>query len=153
MIKTLLIISILIVSVVIGLTIKNYFSVRHQIYLDFKDIIQSIKTEITFLKTDKISLLKKQNCSSKVAQENLNDYIEAGQAETKFLNQNENFKLNEFLNSIGKNNIDGEIMGLQYYENIIIKDCNLSEEKLNKYGTFSVKLAIIIGTLIAIILI
>lgn len=153
MIKLILIILILLVSVAIGLTIKNFFSTKYNIYVDFKDIIQSIKSEISFLKTDKRTLLKKQCCKNKHAQEFLNDYIKLGQAETMFLTSNENLRLNEFLDSIGKSDVDGELMSLKYYENLINKDCQVQEEKLNKYGNFSVKLAIIIGTLISIILI
>lgn len=153
MIKTCLIISIMIVSFLIGFCIKNYLNIRHVIYVDFKDLIQSIKTEINFLKTEKIALLKNQKCQSKHSQEFVNKYIISGCGGSAYLKQNEIDELNNLFNTIGKNDVDGELNNLEFFELKINKKCKETEEKLNKYGVFSIKMSIVLGALIAIILI
>ena len=152
MIKTLLIVGILAITIAIGCVINNYLLVRFNIYTDFKDIIKSIKSEISFLKTEKTLLLKKQNYKNKFTKEFISKYIETGVGDIYYLKPHENEELNTLLNSIGKSDIDGEINNLTYYENFIQKKCTESEEKYTKYGAFSIKMSIILGTLIAIIL-
>lgn len=153
MIKTLLIVAIIVVSVLIGVVINKYLVVRKNIYDDFKDMIQTIKSEISFLKTEKLSLLKNYKCKNKNVEDFLNNYISCGQANISFLKQEENEELLKLLNSIGKSNIEGELNNLEYYEGVIIKNCRNAQEKYDKYGTFSIKLSILFGALVAIILI
>lgn len=153
MLKLILICLIIVTSVLIGVSIKQYLYTKHQIYLDFKDIIKSIKTEIYFLKTNKEELLKKQICKNKSTQEILTGYLDNGRVNSIYLSQSDNIKIAEFLNNIGRNNVEGELASLEYYENIINSNCDIAYNNLNKYGSFSIKLAIIIGTLISIILI
>jgi hypothetical protein len=152
MIKALLIIGILTTSVCIGVVINNYFSMRVKIYKSIISIIQSIKSEIQFLKTNKISLLKSQNVDNVCVKEFVNSYVELGAGEILYLRPNENVEINKLFDSIGKSDIDGELNNLKYYEELILRNCKESENKFMKYGSFSIKMAILIGTLISIIL-
>ena len=153
MLKLVLISLIFLCSISIGVLIKKHLYIKHQIYLDFNDIIKSIKSEIYFLKTDKEQLLKKQSCINKESEEILQEYIRYNKVTSKYLDDSENNKIYEMLENIGKNNVEGEIKSLEYYENILSKNCQLAGEKYNKYGIFAVKLSIIAGTLISILLI
>lgn len=153
MIKLVLIILIIVCSVLIGNTIKNYLKNRYEIYLDFKDLIKSISNEISFLKTDKFSLLKNQNLKNKNSENFLKSYINNGNGESWILKENECKELNTFLNSIGKKDIDGEMYNLTYFETLIDKNCRTTQENYNKYGVFAIKMSILFGALLAIILI
>jgi len=67
MIKLILIIFIIVCSVLIGIGIKNHLQNRLDIFRDFKDLIKNISGEITFLKTDKYTMLKNQHLSQMMA--------------------------------------------------------------------------------------
>jgi len=153
MIKLILIIFIIVCSVLIGIGIKNHLQNRLDIFRDFKDLIKNISGEITFLKTDKYTMLKNQHLKNKHSNQFLNDYLVLGKGELSILKSHENKELNNFLNSIGKKDVDGEIYNLNYYENLIEKNYTLAETNYNKYGVFSIKMSILFGVLLAIILI
>lgn len=80
------------------------------------------------------------------------DYIKNGIGEMICLKEEENQGINQMLNSIGKSDVEGELNNLQYYEALIFKKYQEAQEKCEKYGTFSIKISIILGVLIAIIL-
>ena len=153
MIKVLLIVGILTTSVCVGVVINNYFSMRVKIYKSIISIIQAVKSEIQFLKTDKISLLKNQDASNSLVKEFIDDYISLGEGNITCLKPNENSEINRLFDSIGKSDVNGEINNLQYYESLILKNYHDSEDKFVKYGSFSIKMAILFGALIVIILI
>ena len=151
--KLLLIIGIVICCVLIGLGIKQYLFNRYRLYSDFKEFCKQINSEIVFLKTDKFTLINKQRFENKHINEFLKDYVNKGVGNSRMLKEEENLKLNEFLDSIGKKDVSGEIDNLSYYESQIAKSCLVAEEYYNKYGLFAVKMSIIVGSLIAIVLI
>ena len=153
MIKVLLIVGILTTSVCVGVVINNYFSMRVKIYKSIISIIQAVKSEIQFLKTDKISLLKNQDAANSLVKEFIDDYISLGEGNITCLKPNENSEINRLFDSIGKSDVNGEINNLQYYESLILKNYHDSEDKFVKYGSFSIKMAILFGALIVIILI
>ena len=153
MIKILLIGGVIAISVMVGVYIKNYLLCRYQIFSEFKNLLQSMKLEISFLKTDKRNLLKKYNFKNKHLRKFVIAYSDSRIEDCIYLNRDENIKLYEILESIGKNDVEGELRSIDYYENIVFNYCNIAYDNLNKYGNFSIKLAIILGTLIAIIMI
>ena len=152
MIKVLLIVGILTTSVCVGVVINNYFSMRVKIYKSIISIIQAVKSEIQFLKTDKISLLKNQDVANNLVKEFIDDYISFGEGNITYLKPNENSEINRLFDSIGKSDVNGEINNLQHYESLILKNYHDSEDKFVKYGSFSIKMAILFGALIVIIL-
>lgn len=153
MIKFILIIAIIVCSSLIGVVIKNHFLNRLNVFKEFKELCKILSTEISFLKTDKYTLLKKQQFKLKGSADFINDYILLGKGNLNILNTSENRLINDFLNSIGKKDVDGELHNLKFYENLISKECVVAEEKYNKYGLFAIKISIVFGTLIAILLI
>lgn len=153
MIKIFLIISIVVCCALIGVVIKNQLLIRLNIFKDFKSICKGCSNEIAFLKTDKYTMLKKCSISIKQSCQLVDDYIVLGKCESKYLKTQENKLINDFLNSIGKMDVDGEINNLKYYEDVISNHYFKAEDNYNKYGLFSIKISIIIGTMIAIFLI
>jgi len=93
--------------------------------------------------------LNKKGCLEEI----IHNYLLLGKVDCAYLKNAENKALNDFLNSIGKMDVDGEINNLNYYENLIDEYCVATEENYLKYGVFSIKISIIIGALIVIFLI
>jgi len=153
MIRIILMIGIVVCCVLIGNMIKNCLFVRCQIFKDFKGLCKSISNEITFLKTDKFTMLNNREFLDKRSAEIIHNYLLLGKVDCAYLKNAENKALNDFLNSIGKMDVDGEINNLNYYENLIDEYCVATEENYLKYGVFSIKISIIIGALIVIFLI
>ena len=153
MIKFLLIVGIEICGVSCGVIIHNHFLNRLQFFKDFEKACKNIVGEIAFLKTDKFTLLSKLDFHSKNTKEFRDKYIMYGKGFSNILNENENIFFNEFLDSIGSNNVDGEVYNLGYYERLIKEYISTSQEKYNKYGVLAIKLSIIISALLVIILI
>ena len=81
MIKFLLIIGIVVCCALIGVGIKNYFLIRFKIFKDFKGVCKSISNEITFLKTDKYTMLKNQALDTKQCRQFIDEYIVLGKGE------------------------------------------------------------------------
>ena len=153
MIKWLLIVGIIVCGVMTGVLIHNHFLSRFQLFKDFEKACKNIVGEISFLKTDKLTLISKLEFNNKYAKEFRDKYILLGKGYSRVLSESENQFLNEFLDSIGKNNVDGEVYNLGYYEQLIKEHISASQEKYERYGVLAIKLSIIISALIVIILI
>jgi len=153
MIKVLLIIAIFTCCVVAGVIIKNGLLNRVKCFEQFEILLNEISSKICFLKADKSSILKDFSNDYIYAKEFVSGYLTEGKGYLNILNDNENYVINTFLNSVGKSDMDGEISNLKYYEHLIDSMKSKSKDNYNKYGMFSVKMSIILGTLIAIILI
>jgi len=109
MIRIILMIGIVVCCVLIGNMIKNCLFVRCQIFKDFKGLCKSISNEITFLKTDKFTMLNNREFLDKRSAEIIHNYLLLGKVDCAYLKNAENKALNDFLNSIGKMDVDGEI--------------------------------------------
>jgi len=152
MIKMFLILGIIICGVTFGIIIHNHLFNKVRIFKDFEKICKDITSEISFLKTEKYTLLKKQTPNNQYSAAFLNQYLLSGKGNITLLKEKENNILNEFLDSVGNKNVDGEIYNLEYYEKIIKEYMDDMQEKYNKYGVLSIKLSIILSALLVIIL-
>lgn len=153
MIKIIFIIVILIISVIIGYLIKQYFSIRRDLFYDFKDVFQLLKSEISFLKSSKLEILTGRKFKTKYCSEFIDRYVKNEEICCVYLNDFEIKELLIMLDSIGNSDVDGEINNINYCEIKIEKFCKKAEENFNKYGSFSFKISFILGVLISIILI
>ena len=153
MIKILLMVGIVVCVILCGVIANNYFLNRLIFFKNYEKACKDIVGEISFLKTDKITLISKINFSSKHAKEFRDNYILYGSGHSSILSETENKFFNDFLNSIGNNNVDGEVYNLAYYERLIKEYVVRAQEKYDKYGVLSIKLSIIIAALLVIFLI
>lgn len=153
MIKLFLMVGIVVCCALIGAVIKNYLYVRAEIFKDFNGLCKSISNEISFLKTDKFTILKNNGDLSKQSKVIIDDYVVLGKADSIFLKNYENKAINDLLSSIGKKDVDGELNNLTYHQNLMENYHKKNEDIYVKYGVFSIKISIIIGALIVIFLI
>lgn len=153
MIKAGLIIIIFSCCILVGVIIKNHLLSRVKICEEFEILINEIRAKICFLKADKNIILSEFSEKYSYAKQFVNEYLSGGQGCSNVLKDDENSVINELLSSIGKRDMDGELSNLQYYEKVVLTMKNACKENYDKYGMFSIKMAIILGTLITIILI
>ena len=153
MIKFFLMMGIVVTCVMIGTIVRNYLFVRCQIFKDFKGLCKSISNEISFLKTDKFTMLRNRVFLFKQSKAIIDNYLMENNVECVYLKSVENKTINDFLNSVGKMDIDGELNNLKYYGDLMEEYYRINEDIYNKYGTFSIKISIVIGVLIVIFLI
>ena len=83
----------------------------------------------------------------------IDNYLMGNNVECVYLKSVENKTINDFLNSVGKMDVDGELNNLKYYCDLMEEYYRINEDIYNKYGTFSIKISIVIGALIVIFLI
>lgn len=153
MIKLLLILAIIGCFVLIGVIIKNYFFARVECFSQFKNLCKELENQIFFLKTDKSTILKNFSIQNNFVKEFANSFLQGGAGKISILKQPELTLLNNFILSIGKSNVEGEIANIRFYETSINTQLVLAQNSYSKYGMFSVKMSILAGTLFAIILI
>lgn len=153
MIKVLLLFGMMGISIAIGFRIKKHYHTRYKIYYEFKNLLQEIKSEISFLKNDKNIILSRISDKCNVIGDFIKRYIKYGVGSCETLSCEENLYLNTILDSIGKNDVEGELNNIDYYFTIINQTYCDVLDKYNRYGGFAVKIAIVIGALVTIILI
>ncbi len=152
MIKFLLTLAVVGICALIGFVIYSYIKNRVQLYDEILKLINDFKSEIYFLQTDFTTLLKRQNYGKGVMGL-VDSYLKVGQATSVLLKQTESKVVNEFFNSIGKHDVEGELKNLGYYESVFKTEYEKKNVVFNKYGSLVLKLSIIAGALLAIILI
>lgn len=136
--------------VLIGIVIYNYFLYRNRLYKDLIYICVYLKNNISFSKNE-INVLLNDCCNhigkiSNYSIKNLNSNI-------TFLKKDDICNIREFLDSLGKGDVDYEIKNLEYFESKFKLLESETNEKLQKNGLMYLKLIIGFGLIIGIILI
>ncbi len=151
--KIILMLIIVCGSTYIGSEIKRNLLVKKNIYNQIILLISNYKREIAFLKTDIHKIL--QNCveESSPLKPIINEYFNCGKISCTYLNDFEKKEICEFFSKLGKQDIDGELNNLEFYNNLFNEKLKIHTEKNKKYGTFSVKMSALLGGLICILLI
>ena len=143
----------------IGFGIENYYKMKVQVFYEFLDFIDFANNEISYLKTDIISLIKKfhTNYSSKFSEsllkiENPNKFsIE--NYNIFYLSNNEKQMIITFIQDTTKIDFIGQKQYFESYKNKTKKHINKIEEDKNIKGGLAKKLAPLLGIGILIILI
>lgn len=104
MIKILILVSLFGMSGLLGFESAKVYSKKIRFFEDIVDFTKNIKTEISFLKTDMISLFSKYNYKSNL------------------------HSINEQIMSFQKN---GEVLSYEKIKNIVSNSISLDEEKIN----------------------
>lgn len=151
MIKLLLILVIFIMCFCVGYVINSYLKNRILIYEDLCRMCNDFRSEIYFLQTDYKTMLTRGNYAKQTSQL-ISCFLKNGQTNSMLLKPKENGEIKEFLLSIGKRDVDGEIKNLVYWENVFQIKQTQVRQFYEKYGTLILKLAIIVGAMLAIIL-
>ena len=159
--KIICIIVLFCLIVYVGYGILSYYKKRQQFYEDLSNFINYLNTEISFLKTDLVSIIDK-NCNSYHSEMNdlLKFYLENikakknnFEAKIKVLSKEENLDISNFFNSLGKTNLQEQQTCIAHYKCRFSEQKTKSEEDKNKNGLTYFKLCIVVGLGVCIVLI
>lgn len=151
--KFIIIIILLLAFAIVGFLIYDSFKRKKVFYNNIVDLCLHLSHEIRFSKND----IKKIITSSKVKYCNeLKEYLQAYLMQQlyspKLLNENENIEVVEFLESLGKFDVDGELKNINKYKELFKNKFNLATQQEKTKGAALFKIFIILGLLVAIIL-
>ena len=165
MIKIVLLCSLFSLSGFLGFQASKIFDKSIKFFEDLLSFTQSLKNEISFLKTDIFSILKKYEYTS-----NFNDFLKEYEKilNTKNISQNEITKILEnliFLSDLEKNTISQmffelgnlgyveQIERLEFYSTFFKNQLDIHVQKGGKMSPFCKKMGFLIGSLLCIVLI
>lgn len=152
--KFVLIVVIVVAFCVIGVLVYSNYLTKKNIYKCMVGFCDYSLLEIKFNKTNFKSIIEKYLDSSCLEVKNfLNSYLNNSIYNSKVLKNEENITIQNFLSSIGKKDVDGEVFNLNKYKEIFKNKLELAKEDEKKRGVASLKISIILGLLVAIILI
>ena len=150
---TLILILVLAFSL-IGILIYLNYNSKKNVYKCLVDFCDCSLLEIKFNKTNFKKIINKYIKSCNFEMKNiLNSYLERKPYNSKILNSEENEVVQNFLCSIGKKDVDGEVDNISKYKEIFKLSYEKAKEDEKKHGVISLKISIVIGLLLAIILI
>lgn len=166
MIKLILLLSIFSACGFLGINISKTYTDKHKFYKELLLLCQNLKTDISFLKTDIVSILQKNKYETKlnailidiVNLLNNNTLLQKNDIfnllnKYHFLTeQDKNFLVSIFY-EIGSMGYDEELARIEY--NIIISQTLLEDYKQNKlkFAGLSKKMGFLCGLLVCIVLI
>lgn len=147
----------------ICLQISKYFKRRKNFYKEYFNFLQTLLSEISFLKTDLVSIINRQieNNNSTDFTKTLKvfqDYISKDNnsqlaINSSILSKEENQELTNFFSSIGKKSLLDEIENIKHTTTLIEQKSNQVSEYFSKYSPISIKSGILISLLVIIIFI
>lgn len=163
MIKILLLISLFCTSGYLGYNISQTFIKKQQFYQDLLSFCQSLKTEISFLKTDLISIFEKYEYKSKFnevlndIQQNLKNQNNINFEEIfekyGFLNEQDKILLKNIFIELGQLGYDEQLERLSFFINEAERVLLNTKEKNTKIVPLCKKMGFLIGGLVCIVLI
>ena len=166
MIKIILLCSLFLCCGTLGINVGNVYKNKHKFYIDLLDFCNDFKNNISFLKTDIISIIEKNCYSSKLSQllndvKNLiNDKVIIEKKEFivlldkyNFLNEQDTTLLTSLFCEIGSLGYDEQISKIEYSIESVKNTINDFEQNKLKYVSLSKKMGFVIGLLVCIVLI
>ena len=150
--KIVLLLVICLCFVYIAVQVKNYYIKRCAFYASFVTFINTLSSEISFLKSDYATIIN-SNSFGKDVDTCLKCYLGNLPISINYLTSDEIDCIVKFLDSIGKTNVQGELNNIQFYLNQFnqkVAKCN--QEKLS-HGMLWFKLICLFGLLVCIVLI
>ncbi len=166
MIKIILLIALFGASGFLGFQTAKVFESKTKFYKDALDFTKNIKAEISFLKTDIISLLSKYNFSSKF--ENVkNDIKELYKSNKEISIDDIKHTINKYITikdeevniisqmffELGQLGYIEQIERLEYYINHFQSVLSKEKDRADKMMPFCKKMGVLIGLLVCIVLI
>ena len=160
-IKIVCLIVLFLLIIYVGYGILKYYRKRQQFYEDLIDFINCLNTEIAFLKTDLISLIG-NNCHKYHNDmndllirylDNLKNNDTNFDAKMQVLSREENMEVNNFLNSLGKTNLEEQKTCIAHYKCRFSEKKQKSDQEKEKNGVTYFKLCIVVAIGVCIVLI
>ena len=150
----------------LGIMISNVYDEKEQFFNELIDLLNNIKSEISFLKTDIISILKKYKYKSKL--ENVKSQIviilENGDelnheliiniiSKNIIIEQNDLNQISQMFCELGNLGYMEQIERLEYYINLFKNSSKRAKDRAVKMKPFCKKMGFIMGLLVCIVLI
>ncbi len=82
----------------------------------------------------------------------MSSYLDKEKYNSKLFKKNEVVSIQNFINSLGKKDLDGEVQNLNKYRELFEQNFKKSKEDEQKKGVVSFKLFIVVGMLLGIML-
>lgn len=164
MIKILLLVGLFSACSLLGFQISNVFSKKNKFYLDLLNFCRNLKNEISFFKTDIISVYSKWTGTSDlkkiltVAKESLENGKQINEQDfyqkiqtLEFLNDNDKILISKMFSEIGNVGYYEQLDRVDYYINSLMTIYDDYKNKSVKMQSLSKKMGILIGMLICIV--
>ena len=152
--KIILILIVVLGFAIIGLLIYLNYNSKKNIYKNLIEFCDYSLLEIKFNKSNFKKIIENylNNCNLEV-KNFLSSYLNRSKYSSKVIKNEDNAIIQNFLASIGRKDVDGEVYNLNKYKAIFISAFEKAREDEKKMGVASLKVSIVLGLLIAIILI
>ena len=166
MIKFVILVALFGASGLLGFEASKVYTLKKQFFEDILDFTKNIKNEISFLKTDMLSLLSKYHYKSKlqdinnqiISEQKTGEILEYEKVKTivskiVILKESETNTISKMYSELGNLGYLEQIERLEYYINQYEAMHKSSVDRANKMMPFCKKMGFLIGSLICIILI
>lgn len=166
MIKFVLLGALFGVSTLLGYKTSKIYDNNYAFFCDLQLFVKGLKDEISFLKTDFLTLIEKFQCKSALgkiltdfkdliksnveyAEKDIDDIIQ----KHIYIENDQRKIIVQMLFELGKIGYVEQLERFEYYTNIFESNAKESREKMQKMSPFCKKMGILIGLLVCIVLI
>lgn len=137
-----------------GIAIGRDYSKKEMFLSEVLSFLNILSNDIKFNKSKLTNVINQNVENFKTdLQKVLNGFLKNEKVEVPFLTKYENQKMFEFLNSVGKYDVEGELSNIERYKQIFDAFYKESIEKNKKYGVLYSKLGVMLGLIVVIIFI
>lgn len=151
--KLFLIILIILSSSLLGFLIYLNYSSKRKTYSYLVNFCDTCLLEIKFNKNNFKKIIEKNLDSyNQEMKKILSSYLDKEEYNSKLFKKNEVASIQNFINSLGKKDLDGEVQNLNKYRELFEQNFKKSKEDEQKKGVVSFKLFIVVGMLLGIML-
>ncbi len=151
--KLFLIILIILSSSLLGFLIYLNYSSKRKTYGYLVNFCDTCLLEIKFNKNNFKKIIEKNLDSyNQEMKKILSSYLDKEEYDSKLFKKNEVVSIQNFINSLGKKDLDGEVQNLNKYRELFEQNFKKSKEDEQKKGVVSLKLFIVVGMLLGIML-
>ena len=130
-----------------GWQFQKYYKNRTKIYSDLIEFCVYCKNQISFLNNDKQNLIS----SFLSKRESLISETLYGKNQRN-LNEEENGEIIQFINNIGKFDVEGELQNIEYYSSLFMLKKEKCQKEESTIGVMCLKLGWLLGLLLCIVL-
>lgn len=151
--KLFFIILIVLSTSFIGLLIYLNYNSKRKTYSYLVDFCDTCLLEIKFNKNNFKKIIEKNLSSYNLEMKKiLNCYLDKECYTSKIFKKSDTVFIQNFIDSLGKKDIDGEIQNLNKFKELFDQNLKKSKEDEQKKGVLSFKLLIVVGLLLGIML-
>ena len=138
--------------IILGLNVKKHYKQKSDFYDCLVKFLSVLNQEISFLKSDLESIINSHHYSEDFDYF-LQEYLLNRKVNLSFLSDEENYQLLQFLDSLGKGDVEREINNLSYYSIQFSDKLVKVKQDESTNGNMYFKLVSLVGIVVCIVLI